>query len=88
MSHMPLGQFQFLYEPSHAFLSRRQGFQEVQSSLIGHGLQHRRASAGGKEIVTYRSFHLIQQQLAAGEQVTASPPTAFPARLMIAKCGA
>ena len=80
---MGLRALQFLHKIRHAFFTDKQGFQDAQPRFIAQGLENCGALMRGQHLGTQGGLH--QQQLSLGEQVTASPLTCWPARLMIAK---
>jgi hypothetical protein len=83
MGGMGLRAFQFLHKIRHAFFTDEQGFQDAQPRFVSQGLEYRGALAWSQHLGVQRGLH--QQQAPLGEQVTASPLTIRPERLMIAK---
>lgn len=86
MGYMRLRAVQLQHELRDAGLFDEQALKKPQPGFVGQGLQDGGALTRSAGLAGDGLFH--QQQLPVGEQVTASPPTVCPARLMIAKCGA
>lgn len=83
MRNMRLRTAEFLHELGDTSLSYEQVLQNAQASFVGQGFQDRGALAGRQDLSGRSQLH--PQQLSFGEQVTASPLTARPARLITAK---
>ncbi len=83
MGGMGLRTLQFPHKIRDAFFTDEQGFQDTQPRFVAHGLEDHGALARGQHLGVQGGLH--QQQSPLGEQVTASPLTCWPARLMIAK---
>jgi hypothetical protein len=85
MRGMGLRALQFFHKIRYAFFTNEQGFQDAQPCFVTQGLENRGALALSQHLGVQGSLH--QQQAPLGEQLTVSPLTCWPARLMIAKCG-
>jgi hypothetical protein len=83
MGDMGLRALQCFDKIRHAFFTGEQGFQDAQPRFVSQGLEYRGALAWSQHLGVQRGLH--QQQAPLGEQVTASPLTIRPERLMIAK---
>ena len=87
MGGMGLRALQFLHKIRHTFFTDEQGFQDTQPRFVAHGFENR-WRIGAESASCWSKGSSSATASLSGEQVTASPLTFWPARLMIAKCGA